>query len=516
MRKLVILLLLAAAGALVTTGCPAPGGDTKIITVDNVDITAITANTTSITVIWTDPAGSGLDRIEVTCSDGATETETDVAPGIQTCTIDSLSTDTDYTISLTSVSTTETPSGGNHIIVTTTTSGSADHTTVSTAAEFYAIRNNRDGDYLLTADIDLSAYQAGSGWVPLATTADRFTGIVNGNGHSITGLVINNPAGAYFGLFGSADGGNMCNIHIAGASITGDIGASGFVGYMANSSTIAYCSFSGTINGNGRVGGIAGYNDTSTVIGCVSSGTVTSSDNNAGGIVGYNDTGTVTLSSSTCAVDGVSSIGGLVGNNVFGTVTDSSAAGAVTGSGQSIGGLIGSSNGPVENCSATGSVTASGDYAGGLVGSNEDEINTSYATGAVSGANYVGGLVGFTNGASSSVINSYARGSVTAGVDYAGGLAGGISAHGTITNSYATGLVDCGGTNVGGLLGDNSISTVTSSYWDTETSGMATSDTGTGLTTAGMKDQANYTGWDFTDVWAIAGSTNNGYPYLQE
>ncbi|MBN1411328.1 MAG: fibronectin type III domain-containing protein [Spirochaetales bacterium] len=514
MSKSVILFFLAATLVLIMTGCPPADQGGGIITVDNVEITAITANTTSITVTWTDPAGSGLDRIEAECSDG---TKADVVPGTQTCTFTGLDADNDYTISLISVSTTETPSDGNYIIVTTTTSGSSNHTPISTAAEFDNIRNDRGGEYLLTSDIDLSAYQAGSGWVPLADTSTRFTGIVNGNGHSITGLVIDNPSTSFMGLFGVADSGNICNINIVSASVTGNTSVGSFIGYMGNSSKIAYCSFSGTVTGTGsRVGGIAGYNDTSTVTGCFSSGTIAGSSNDNGGIVGYNDTGTVTLSFSTCTVDGVSTVGGLVGNNVFGTVTDSYASGPVTCSGQSIGRLIGASNGPVQNCYATGSVTAGTSYAGGLVGRNENEINTSYATGTVSGENYAGGLVGSISGASSTVINSYARGSVTASLDYAGGLAGGISAHGTITNVYSTGLVDCSGTNAGGLLGDNSISTVTGSYWDTETSGMATSDGGTGLTTAEMKEQTNYTGWNFTDIWAIAGSTNSGYPYLQE
>jgi hypothetical protein len=37
----------------------------------------------------------------------------------------------------------------------------------------------------------------------------------------------------------------------------------------------------------------------------------------------------------------------------------------------------------------------------------------------------------------------------------------------------------------------------------------------TGLSTAQMKDSVNYSGWDFTAVWNIDGTTNDGYPFLR-
>jgi len=70
---------------------------------------------------------------------------------------------------------------------------------------------------------------------------------------------------------------------------------------------------------------------------------------------------------------------------------------------------------------------------------------------------------------------------------------------------------------VGGLCGYNEY-TITDCYWDIETSGQATSNGGTGLTTDEMTyeyDESAYIGWDFDDTWHNDTiDVNNGYPIL--
>jgi len=151
-------------------------------------------------------------------------------------------------------------------------------------------------------------------------------------------------------------------------------------------------------------------------------------------------------------------------------------------------------------------------YVGGLVGYNYSNISTSYSTGAVNGTTNVGGLVG-TN--SKTISNSYSTGAVS-GTTNVGGLVGNnaySSSSSLISNSYSTGAVN-GTTNVGGLVGTNSDAAPANSYWDTQTSGQATSAGGTGLTTAQMKTQSSFTGWDFTDTWRIVEGSSY-YPYLK-
>src|SRR5690606_12903209 len=134
-------------------------------------------------------------------------------------------------------------------------------------------------------------------------------------------------------------------------------------------------------------------------------------------------------------------------------------------------------------------------YAGGLVGVTDGgSINYSYSTGNVDtgmGGMQVGGLVGSSN-TSFSITNSYSTGNVN-GDGFIGGLVGRMDASSTVSNSYSMGNVS-GNDFVGGLVGRN-LGTVTDSYWNTETSGQATSAGGTGLTTAQMMNQSNFTGW---------------------
>jgi len=57
------------------------------------------------------------------------------------------------------------------------------------------------------------------------------------------------------------------------------------------------------------------------------------------------------------------------------------------------------------------------------------------------------------------------------------------------------------------------LTTIHNSYWDIETSGQSSSDGGEGKTTAEMKQQATFIGWDFTNIWDIIEGVT--YPYLR-
>jgi hypothetical protein len=213
-------------------------------------------------------------------------------------------------------------------------------------------------------------------------------------------------------------------------------------------------------------------------------------------------------------------VGGLVGIFSKQNITNSYSTASVTGR-QSVGGLVGrASIAGITNSYASGSVTGTADYVGGLVGvlsSDTSSIANSYATGEVIGTRYVGGLVGI-NDQETSIANAYATGKVT-GTQVIGGLVG--FNVGDIKTSYATGKVS-GGTDVGGLVGDNTYvdpdptksitGTIDSlSFWDTQTSGQATSVGGVGKTTAQMKESATYTGWDILEDTTLA----KNYPTLR-
>ncbi|WP_321777357.1 GLUG motif-containing protein [Sulfurimonas sp.] len=229
------------------------------------------------------------------------------------------------------------------------------------------------------------------------------------------------------------------------------------------------------------------------------------------GLFGYADTGATVTNIGLVDVDitGRDWVGGLVGEN-DGTLSRSYSTGIVSGAFYT-GGLVGENDGTLSRSYSTGSVSGNF-FVGGLVGTNSGTLSRSYSTGSVSGTDSTGGLVGANHG---TISKSYSTGSVSGTVSV-GGLVG--MNRGTISKSYSTGRVS--GTEydyTGGLVGEKMGGTTTNSYWDTQTSGQATSAGGTGKTTVQMKDPNTYVGWDKT-IWDLAGVQTQGYgiglPYL--
>ncbi|MDD3284866.1 MAG: GLUG motif-containing protein [Patescibacteria group bacterium] len=219
-------------------------------------------------------------------------------------------------------------------------------------------------------------------------------------------------------------------------------------------------------------------------------------------------------------IGGSWAIGGLVGYN-YGRIINSHTSGNISTAESSsvIGGLVGESDDTIISNSYSNINVIGGSWAiGGLIGDLWGGIIVnSYATGNVSGTDEaVGGLVGYND--SALIINSYATGDIN-GDKYIGGLVG--DNWGEIQYSYSMGYIT-GNTDIGGLVGGNHDGgTITSSYYNSQTSGQS-DDTGKGTprTTAEMTypyDQTStttYVGWDFVNTWHsdINGNVNNGYP----
>lgn len=142
----------------------------------------------------------------------------------------------------------------------------------------------------------------------------------------------------------------------------------------------------------------------------------------------------------------------------------------------------------ISECSATGSITTPN-------GSNDQ----------------YGGLIGITTG-SADVSDSFSLCSVAGGGGrYFGGFVGDAQ-DGSFTNCYSAGAVTNINVLTGGFAGSGFGSTATHCYWDTQTSGQASSGLGTGKTTALMKKQTTFENWDFNTIWAI--NEDLSYPYF--
>lgn len=226
------------------------------------------------------------------------------------------------------------------------------------------------------------------------------------------------------------------------------------------------------------------------------------------GLFGYIFEGQIkNLGIEGASIVGKNFVGGLLGENYGGLITNCYSTGSVTGNFE-VGGLVGHSNSSITNCYSTSSVIGTGDGIGGLVGQSYGcSITACYSTGSVSGNSEVGGLIGLIYHYGS-ITNCYANGSVS-GTSHVGGLVG-QSQDVSVTNCYSTGLVS--GSSRGGLFGYAS-GTITSCFWDTQTSGITTSAGGNGVLgriTAKMKNILTFqnAGWA-NNGWVM----NNGMDY---
>jgi filamentous hemagglutinin family protein len=323
------------------------------------------------------------------------------------------------------------------------------------------------------------------------------------------------------GLLGS---GTALNSYATGNVISTGNNVGGLVG-LETAGALIQGYATGSVSGSSNVGGLVGYNDSyfsskldyAGIYG-YATGNVRGTGNNVGGLVGWTDYSSI-VGYATGQVTGVGQVGGLVGYGFNTSVTNSYATGRVTGAGNDVGGLAGSiGSATVWGTYATGNVSGVGDV-GGLMGFNYyDHLTTAYATGGVSGTgNNVGGLVGYNQ--NSYVGTTDAMGSVS-GSSNVGGLVGYNTGTGLIddfaaqiTISYATGRV-IGSSDVGGLVGSN-VGAVNGSFWNLTTSGQAASAGGTGMTTAQMQTEANFTSatgangnvnpnWSVTSISSVA------------
>ena len=183
-----------------------------------------------------------------------------------------------------------------------------------------------------------------------------------------------------------------------------------------------------------------------------------------------------------------------------------------------VGGLIGYSKGDVSKCSYEGTVRGANQYTGGLIGyMYSGRMFGSYTKGNLYGKQFSGGLIGYTVTVYKAYLyDVYSQMNVSATSSYTGGLIG--SCEDTyIIRGYSTGAVSSSSSSyLGGLTGAGSTGASCysdNSFWDTTTSTLVYSSTGTGKTTAEMKTQTTFTGYDFDKVWNY---TNEEYLELKD
>lgn len=367
---------------------------------------------------------------------------------------------------------------------------------ITNLSELQAMEDDLTANYTLGRDIDASnsdQLNNGQGFDPVKNQYSAFSGSLDGNDHTISGLTINRSTESGVGLIGeTSEEASITDISLRDITVNGSQGVGGLVG--RNYGTIQNGTVTGTLNGYDpgptSVGGLVGINFQAGHIEHAKTMGAVNGSSAIGGLAGTNN-GVIQHSIAASSVRGGQFLGGLVGSHGLGTIRNVTASGAVNGieaasirGSSEIGGLIGVSNGPVRGATATGNVNGS-DIVGGLIGKNIDSIQYTKATGTVTGKEYVGGLIG--QNSAGTIEYSFAVGS-TGGTDYVGGLVG--------QQSQSRGMVQ-------------------NSYWDTQATGQSSSaGSATGLTTAQMIGEAarnNMTAFEFGSIWQ---TQSDDYPRL--
>ncbi|MCQ2375799.1 MAG: hypothetical protein MJ069_07880 [Salinivirgaceae bacterium] len=187
-----------------------------------------------------------------------------------------------------------------------------------------------------------------------------YKGMFDGNGHTISGLYLNDSQLDLAGLFGNVSGATIKNLTLSNSYI----------------------------NGQSMVGGICGFNNGGTIAGCTNKATVKAQIGIGGGICG-NNSGTITNSSNVGKVDCVYGAGGICGNNLE----------------------------TVSQCFNNGMVDVQMESAGGICAVNFGTIEKSFNLSKIVGHSKVGGVCG-KNEKSAILKNCYSIGEVTGVFNY--------------------------------------------------------------------------------------------------
>jgi hypothetical protein len=305
----------------------------------------------------------------------------------------------------------------------------------------WTIRNNLNGTHNLTDDIDLSGY---SDWEPIGNSTHPFTGILNGNNHTISGLRFkdwdNNAT--FIGLFGNVSGGKIRDLKV-----------------VANSTPPIYLIRDVNPFDNQYFGVLAGYIDNGANIARITVSVSPSStieiiksgqaNLHVGGVVGFSDSALIERSASFVTLN--------VTNAYYNGDSDKR---YIT----SVGGIAGFNfnTSKIENSYATGDITTNtkqSTYGGGITGFNwGGEIDKSYTNGTIwvkgSFQTFVGGIAGKNSYGGNIRYSAALNPSITVSssvIDQSGAWR--IAAEGTFANNIALENMAVSGTNT--IIGDN-------------------------------------------------------------
>ena len=313
--------------------------------------------------------------------------------------------------------------------------------------------NNNNVYFKLMSDIDLTDFiedeDPYQGWQPIGTSNYPFAGIFDGNGKTVSGLIINRPNDDDIGLFAKIASATIKNLKMDNCTIKGN-NRVGILTGNAIGSSIFNCTINGVIDCNTNVGSCIGYGSGNTIE-HVTCSSIINAKENLGGIIGKIDIG------------GNSSISGC--ELINGVIVGTDKVGGICGATERI------SNNPgtivMSDCCVNASISGT-DYIGGICGNWQGSINNSFFCGSIIADSYVGGICGYGTMGGVNIENSYALADIIAKGNQVGGIGGQILQ--VIKACYFSGSV-WGEENVGGLVGTKSYGGIKMSFSNATVSG---------------------------------------------
>ena len=177
--------------------------------------------------------------------------------------------------------------------------------------------------FVMVNDINLAAYTGTQFNIIGPNATLPFSGVFDGNGHTVSNLTWSSTGKDCIGMFGYAGmGGYVKNLGVADANI--DAGTGYYVAVLV------------------------GFDHQAVITGCLTTGRAVGGSY-VGGAVGYLGGGILRNSSSSVTLSGDYFVAGLVGQG-YGAISTCQSGGSVFGSGDYIGGLVGeTSDGTIAN-----------------------------------------------------------------------------------------------------------------------------------------------------------------------
>ncbi len=397
-------------------------------------------------------------------------------------------------------------------------------------------------NYVLMADIDLNQGKYttteegitfnpdAEQWTPIGTEDEQFKGTFNGNGHTISGIYINEEEGQYKGLFGVIEDSTIENLTVSG-SIIGNNALGGIAGQTRGKTTINNCHNLCNISGVISIGGITGSIQNGNVIisNCLNKGDLSTSGSwaNLGGIVGTtNGENNKEITITNCYNEGIikgegTAVGGILGEEVDAennTLIENCYNKGYIKGGERTAGILGSGQYycTVKGCYNEGNIEAGG-QSGGIVGkigyriSEENKIliedcyniadvngdariggiigdvdyyctiRKCYNEGDINGTGWIGGIAGDNHG-HNLIELCYNSGNITAETESAAGITAVNNYYneGTVKNSYNTGEIN-GKTCAGGIVGFTRYGTIENCYNTGKVTRTDTTELGSGI-----------------------------------